>query len=98
MGVVIAPVDGSGPWPAWMQMVEKRALGSIFTGVSLRVGWYHLEAFHPGCTLPSHGRSTRRRLEASRRSPSRARRPPTYRPSAAAAPARAVPAALGGAP
>src|SRR5688500_8844868 len=28
---MIAPVDGSGSWPAWMQMVEKRAWSGSFT-------------------------------------------------------------------
>ena len=31
MGVMIAPVAGSGSWPAWMQTVEKRASGGSFT-------------------------------------------------------------------
>ena len=35
MGVMIAPVVGSGSCPAWMQMVEKRALSSSFTQMTL---------------------------------------------------------------
>jgi hypothetical protein len=31
MGVMIAPVDGSGSCPAWMQMVLKRAVSLSFT-------------------------------------------------------------------
>ena len=31
MGVMIAPVAGSGSWPAWMQRVGKRASGVSFT-------------------------------------------------------------------
>jgi hypothetical protein len=30
IGVMIAPVPGSGVCPAWMQMVEKRASGGSF--------------------------------------------------------------------
>jgi phosphoserine phosphatase RsbU/P len=30
----MAPVEGSGTWPAWMQMVLKRALSRSFTGIS----------------------------------------------------------------
>jgi hypothetical protein len=31
MGVMMAPVDGSGSWPAWMQTVLKRARSLSFT-------------------------------------------------------------------
>jgi hypothetical protein len=31
MGVMIAPVDGSGSCPAWMQIVLNRALSRSFT-------------------------------------------------------------------
>jgi hypothetical protein len=31
MGVMIAPVAGSGSWPAWMHRVENRASSGIFT-------------------------------------------------------------------
>lgn len=31
MGVMIAPVEGSGVWPAWMQTVLKRAPLRSFT-------------------------------------------------------------------
>ena len=30
----MAPVEGSGSWPAWMQMVEKRAVSGSFTHVT----------------------------------------------------------------
>src|SRR4051794_25316923 len=33
MGVMIAPVEGSGSWPAWRQMVLKRALVLSFTAL-----------------------------------------------------------------
>jgi hypothetical protein len=28
---MMAPVDGSGTWPAWMQIVLKRAVSDSFT-------------------------------------------------------------------
>jgi hypothetical protein len=31
MGVTIAPVDGSGSWPAWRHTVLNRARGGSFT-------------------------------------------------------------------
>jgi hypothetical protein len=34
MGMMIAPVVGSGSWPAWMQIVEKRAWSESFTARS----------------------------------------------------------------
>ena len=30
---MMAPVDGSGSWPAWMQMVLNRAFVRSFTGI-----------------------------------------------------------------
>ena len=33
MGVTMAPVEGSGTWPAWMQMVLNRARSESFTVV-----------------------------------------------------------------
>jgi hypothetical protein len=33
--VMIAPVDGSGSWPAWIQMVGKRALSGSFTALTV---------------------------------------------------------------
>jgi hypothetical protein len=31
MGVMMAPVDGSGTWPAWMQIVLNLAVSRSFT-------------------------------------------------------------------
>ena len=35
---MIAPVDGSGSWPAWTQTVEKRAVAGSFTGTPVGLG------------------------------------------------------------
>ena len=41
----MAPVDGSGVWPAWMQMVPKRAFSRNLTGVHSS-GLYQLMHYH----------------------------------------------------
>jgi len=38
--VMMAPVEGSGSWPAWMQMVEKWAASGSFTSAMLSFGQY----------------------------------------------------------
>src|SRR5678815_1605216 len=47
MGVMIAPVDGSGSCPAWMQTVEKRAVFGSFM-----VSGPTLFCYHSLCNLP----------------------------------------------
>ena len=44
---MIAPVDGSGSWPAWMQMVRKRAsVGSFTIDLSRYMSARHRRAVH----------------------------------------------------
>src|SRR5215208_2339126 len=41
---MMAPVDGSGSWPAWMQTVGKRADSGSFTPLTLSAARWQLEA------------------------------------------------------
>src|SRR5262245_24954393 len=50
IGVMIAPVEGSGDWPAWMQRVEKRARSVGVTVARLR---YH-QSFLPVTHATDH--------------------------------------------
>ena len=71
---MMAPVDGSGSWPAWMQTVEKRAVSGSFTGSTVSVRRRQEEAPAAAASDPSTRCARSSSLDFARDDPERAQR------------------------